>query len=177
VISRSEWRGPRREFNQLDINRDGIISRRELSRGEVDSVATSGQLVTVDATAQWTDTGIWVEAGDTITIQLLSVPPVRGRSSLSPVSRIARALVRRIRATEAGLRTIQRYGLTRPRTGLLRICYWCPGFGQNCQSCGYATIRFVSRRSSKRTQENCTIDPIGQLAVARHCSCHSGQRP
>lgn len=67
VISRAEWEGPRREFNQLDINRDGVVSRRELVRaGDRGIAGTSGQVVIVDATQQWTDTGILVEAGDRI---------------------------------------------------------------------------------------------------------------
>ena len=71
VVTRSEWRGTRGEFNQLDINRDGVISRRELARADArsnDAVGTSGQMVIVDATEMWTDTGIWVEAGDLITL-------------------------------------------------------------------------------------------------------------
>ena len=67
VISRAEWDGPRREFNQLDVNRDGIVSRRELARaGDSGMVGTAGQMITVDATQQWTDSGIFVEAGDRI---------------------------------------------------------------------------------------------------------------
>lgn len=71
VVSRREWRGSRQEFNQYDINRDGVISRREMARADVgasDVVGTSGQMVIVDAREMWTDTGIWVESGDRITI-------------------------------------------------------------------------------------------------------------
>lgn len=71
VVSRAEWRGARGEFNQLDVNRDGVISRRELARADArttDAVGTSGQLVLVDAGEMWTDTGIWVEDGDMITL-------------------------------------------------------------------------------------------------------------
>jgi hypothetical protein len=71
VVSREEWRGTRREFNQLDVNRDGIISRRELARADSvggGAVGTAGRMVTVNSNEMWTDTGIWVQAGDLITI-------------------------------------------------------------------------------------------------------------
>jgi hypothetical protein len=80
VVSRAEWRGTRQEFNQLDINRDGVISRRELSRVGDTAVGTSGQMINVNAAQEWTDTGIWVEAGDRIsfdadgTVQLSDNP-------------------------------------------------------------------------------------------------------
>src|SRR5437867_6936609 len=70
VVERYEWRGTRAEFNQLDINRDGVLSRRELARADdFESVGTSGQLVIVDGRQAWTDTGIWVEAGDLISFE------------------------------------------------------------------------------------------------------------
>ena len=69
VITRREWRGSRGEFNALDANRDGLLSAREYLRlGEGGAVAgTSGQLITVNPTERWTDTGLWVEAGDRVT--------------------------------------------------------------------------------------------------------------
>jgi hypothetical protein len=64
VVSRSEWLGSRRSFDQLDSNGDGVLSARELAATEFGVRATSGQLVTVNPAEQWNDTGIWVEAGD-----------------------------------------------------------------------------------------------------------------
>ena len=68
VITRWEWQGTRREFALLDTNRDGVLSPREYANRDTgDSVAgTSGQLITVNPTERWTDTGMWVEAGDLI---------------------------------------------------------------------------------------------------------------
>jgi len=67
VISRREWTGSREEFNALDTNRDGVLSPREYARHDTDYVTgTSGQLITVDPGERWTDTGMWVEAGDVL---------------------------------------------------------------------------------------------------------------
>jgi hypothetical protein len=67
VISRDEWEGSQRAFNQRDLNGDGVLTRRELLAGEPGAVATSGEMIYVDPRTRWTDTGIFVEAGDTIT--------------------------------------------------------------------------------------------------------------
>ena len=70
VIDRREWLGKNRDFRRLDANRDGVVSVREYARVNPGAavVGTSGQLVSVNATQRWTDTGMWVEAGDTITL-------------------------------------------------------------------------------------------------------------
>ncbi len=71
VIARREWTRTRREFNMLDANGDGVVSAREFRRGTAGGfggVGTSGQLITVNPTQRWTDTGMWVEAGDMVTI-------------------------------------------------------------------------------------------------------------
>jgi hypothetical protein len=67
VISSNEWRGTRRAFDNHDLNRDGILTPRELPERDLAVVGTSGQSVRVDATQGWTRTGINVRAGDTIT--------------------------------------------------------------------------------------------------------------
>jgi hypothetical protein len=68
VIARREWRASRAEFNALDANRDGVISTREYSRlgGGGAAAGTAGQLITVNPTQRWTDTGMWVDAGDMV---------------------------------------------------------------------------------------------------------------
>lgn len=66
VISSNEWRGSRRAFDEHDLNRDGILTPRELPTGEAGSIATSGQIVRVDPAQGWTRTGLSVRAGDTI---------------------------------------------------------------------------------------------------------------
>jgi hypothetical protein len=69
VIARREWQGSRGEFYALDANRDGVLSTREYSRlsGGDAATGTSGQLIAVNPTQRWTDTGMWVEAGDMVT--------------------------------------------------------------------------------------------------------------
>jgi len=67
VVSRNEWQGSRRTFDQLDTNGDGVLSPRELAAMELGARATSGRLVTVNSEQPWTDTGIRVEAGDVLT--------------------------------------------------------------------------------------------------------------
>jgi len=68
VIARREWQGSRGEFNALDNNRDGVLSTREYARlSGGAATGTSGQLIAVNPAQRWTDTGMWVEAGDMVT--------------------------------------------------------------------------------------------------------------
>lgn len=69
-----EWHGTVAAFNRLDVNNDNVLSRNEIladSRvGVAPTVApASGDLVVVDSTREWTDTGLMVRAGDTISLQ------------------------------------------------------------------------------------------------------------
>jgi Ca2+-binding EF-hand superfamily protein len=66
-IEEREWHASLRAFDQLDRNNDGVISRAEFSSGN-DTAATAGQAIAVHADRAWTDTGINVRAGDTVTI-------------------------------------------------------------------------------------------------------------
>jgi len=83
AITRREWTGSARAFNDRDTNGDGRITSRELDawdrrdggfddrdrdRGFNDVVGTSGDLIPVSATDRWTDTGLTVRAGDSISI-------------------------------------------------------------------------------------------------------------
>ena len=95
-IELREWTSTDATFNRLDLNRDGTLSRAELSGNENGAVATSGNgrynngngngrfgndqnngrfgnnndngLVYVDANQRWTDTGIDIQAGETIVV-------------------------------------------------------------------------------------------------------------
>lgn len=82
VITRREWTGSARAFTDRDTNGDGRITSRELDawdrrdggfnnrdRGFDDVVGTSGDLIPVSATDRWTDTGLTVRAGDSISIE------------------------------------------------------------------------------------------------------------
>jgi hypothetical protein len=75
VITRREWTGSARAFNDRDTNDDGRITIRELDAwdrrggGFNDAVGTSGDLIPVSATERWTDTGLTVRAGDSISIE------------------------------------------------------------------------------------------------------------
>jgi hypothetical protein len=64
-----EWHGTVAAFNRLDQNNDNFLSRTEFTGTGVNdaAVATSGDFVRVDGSQPWTDTGITVRAGDTIT--------------------------------------------------------------------------------------------------------------
>jgi Ca2+-binding EF-hand superfamily protein len=71
-IGRNEWHWSLGSFNQRDLNRDGVLSRREfeVTGGRDGATGTSGgsRLVRVNAQQRWTDSGITVRAGDTLTI-------------------------------------------------------------------------------------------------------------
>jgi Ca2+-binding EF-hand superfamily protein len=72
VLSRREWAGDTSTFTHYDRNRDGVISRREVeltnngaySRGN----AVERNTIRVDGRNAWTNTGIYLEAGDVVTI-------------------------------------------------------------------------------------------------------------
>jgi Ca2+-binding EF-hand superfamily protein len=68
-IEPREWHGTVAAFNRLDVNNDNFLSRSEFTGTTANeaAVATSGNFIRVEGTQQWTDTGINVRAGDTIT--------------------------------------------------------------------------------------------------------------
>ena len=68
-IDAREWHGTVAAFNRLDVNDDNVLSRAEFGatvNGD-SAVATSGDFIRVEGTQPWTDTGMTVRAGDTIT--------------------------------------------------------------------------------------------------------------
>ena len=67
-IAANEWHWSRRSFDQRDANHDGFLTRRELYSAAAGAVGTSGQVVRVDPSSRWTDTGLFVRAGDQITL-------------------------------------------------------------------------------------------------------------
>lgn len=80
VIGTSEWNGSRFAFSRQDVNRDGVITRREFmdaagASGNDNAVGTSGrrtvgtagEFIRVDSRQQWTDSGVYVNAGDVLT--------------------------------------------------------------------------------------------------------------
>jgi hypothetical protein len=81
VIARREWTGDRRWFDERDANGDGRITRLEHDAFNPDAfnpddvfddpgvAGTSGELIPVSALERWTDTGIVVRAGDSITFE------------------------------------------------------------------------------------------------------------
>jgi hypothetical protein len=61
--------GSRREFESLDLNGDGYLTPREFSRRQGDRAnGASGESIIVNSAERWTDTGISVDAGDTLMI-------------------------------------------------------------------------------------------------------------
>ncbi len=77
-IEEREWHASARAFDQLDANRDRFVTRAEFVRGRETAGAgiagrfptagTAGRSIAVAADRQWTDTGINVTAGQTVTI-------------------------------------------------------------------------------------------------------------
>ena len=67
-ISRDEWRGSRRSFDALDVNGDGVLTRRELADNATEPVGTSGLAVVVNPVQRWTDTGLVVRDGDILSL-------------------------------------------------------------------------------------------------------------
>jgi hypothetical protein len=75
TIARNEWHGSVASFNRRDLNRDGVLSRGEFDEFPVTGTggsnpALSGagsQYVRVNPQQRWTDAGLDVRAGDTIT--------------------------------------------------------------------------------------------------------------
>lgn len=69
VISVDEWHWSRRSFDRHDLNRDGVLTRREFVDAGPAAVPTSGQSIVVRAAQAWTDTGLSVREGDTMTFE------------------------------------------------------------------------------------------------------------
>ena len=69
VINRSEWHASLGSFNQRDVNRDGVLSRREfvLTADAANPATPASQMVRVNSQQRWTDTGLTVRAGDVLT--------------------------------------------------------------------------------------------------------------
>jgi Ca2+-binding EF-hand superfamily protein len=70
-IERREWHLSLDAFNRLDRNRDGVLTRGEaefsgFGTPSPSTVGTTGDVVVVDSSVRWTDTGIDVRAGDTL---------------------------------------------------------------------------------------------------------------
>ncbi|HVG69303.1 MAG TPA: LecA/PA-IL family lectin, partial [Vicinamibacterales bacterium] len=68
-IERREWQARLEEFNRLNTNGDNFLTREELD-GDAGVVGTAGRArtIAVGGDRQWVDTGIFVNAGDTVTI-------------------------------------------------------------------------------------------------------------
>jgi Ca2+-binding EF-hand superfamily protein len=68
-IGLNEWHWSRASFTQLDRNRDNRLSRAELdAAGPLDETGNMTKPLLVDSTDRWTDTGIYLRAGTTVTI-------------------------------------------------------------------------------------------------------------
>jgi len=70
TIERDEWHASLGSFNRRDLNRDGVLSRREFDEtagADIAPVFSGSRTVHIDPKQRWGDTGIEVRAGDTIT--------------------------------------------------------------------------------------------------------------
>jgi Ca2+-binding EF-hand superfamily protein len=68
VISRNEWRGNQGAFGRYDRNRDGVVTLREYNAGPT-ATAVVEDTVVIDPRQAWTDTNLYVNAGDVITVR------------------------------------------------------------------------------------------------------------
>ena len=72
TIERDEWHASLGSFNRRDLNGDGVLSRREfeVTGGAAAPLpATGSRTIRVNSQQRWTDVGIEVRAGDTITLE------------------------------------------------------------------------------------------------------------
>jgi Ca2+-binding EF-hand superfamily protein len=67
-ISRDEWQYDRAVFRRADRNSDGVLTRDEFRDAERREEGNHGWSVVVPATERWTNTGVYVRAGETVTI-------------------------------------------------------------------------------------------------------------
>jgi hypothetical protein len=72
-ISRDEWHWSAASFARYDTNRDGMLSRQEFavgggSPGGAGKPAAQTRTVRVNSQQRWTDAGVTLRAGDTVTI-------------------------------------------------------------------------------------------------------------
>jgi hypothetical protein len=66
-IERREWQARLAEFNRLNVNGDNFLTRDELEGNAGAAVGTTGgDVVVVDSSVRWTDTGMDVRAGQTL---------------------------------------------------------------------------------------------------------------
>jgi hypothetical protein len=70
-----EWRGSRAVFDAQDLDRNGVLTWGEVT--EYGGGPAIDRIVEIDPAERWTDTGLWVSAGDTVTID------ARGQVQLS----------------------------------------------------------------------------------------------
>lgn len=72
-VERFEWHGSGEAFEWLDRNRDDVLTRDEVLGPDTTAgsggrpVGTSGEIVRINPTQRWTDTGLDVQAGDRVT--------------------------------------------------------------------------------------------------------------
>ena len=74
-VSRTEWRYSRTSFDQLDTNNDGVLSRREMAGTNVNdnSLTATVEVGGTSNETRWTDTGVYVYAGDMVRFQASGV--------------------------------------------------------------------------------------------------------
>ena len=80
AISLNEWQWSRRSFDRLDSNRDGRLTRAEFEASSPIGTTGTSAPISVPATDRWTDTGIFVRAGDVITFNATGTIEMSGES-------------------------------------------------------------------------------------------------
>ncbi len=68
TIEQNEWIWSRWSFQARDDNRNGVLDRREFAEAQPIGTTGSSRTVVVPATERWVDTGIFVQRGNTVTL-------------------------------------------------------------------------------------------------------------
>jgi len=108
VVTPDEWRGSLRGFRQRDFNADGVLTRRELLLDDEGAFDEGGGVATADifvnSRERWTDTGLIVRPGDTVTIVADGVIQLSTdrRDTADPAGSGRRALDAPLRQSPAG---------------------------------------------------------------------------
>lgn len=68
-IALNEWQWSRASFDRLDTNNDGRLSRAEFNSAGPLGTTGASRPIAVSAADRWTDTGIYVEAGQVLRFQ------------------------------------------------------------------------------------------------------------
>jgi hypothetical protein len=160
-VSRTEWQWSRPSFDQADLNRDNMLTRREMAGTSIKATSESAT-VGVGGTTRWIDTGIDVYASDMVRFQATGsvqmsddgndiADPGGSRSrrlaSDAPMARqLAGALIGRVDQGAPMLIGARTTGIRMPQTGRLFLSVNDDHLGDNR---GEFRVAIIVQRSSQ----------------------------